>query len=745
MQIFNIHNKIQFICQFTLLLLILQLKIYLLMKLKHLLFMTMSVVTSVCVAEENPFFNYQNWKTPHGTYPFNEIKTEHYMPAFEEGMKQGLAEIDEIANNPKKPTFANTIEAYEKSGRLLSVVASCFYNLTNSETNDELQKLEMELSPKMSEYSSTIRLNEKLFERIKTVYEQRDKLKLTKEQYKMLTDIYESFANNGANLSKEDKEKYRELSARLSRLTLQYGQNVLKATNAWTLLVNKEDDLKGLNDDTKQMLKKNAEKKGVTGYLLNLKPTTYIPVMQDCDNRDLRRELYMAYNTRCVGGEFDNTEIIKDIVNTRLELAQLFGKKNYADKSLHKTMAETSSNVYKLLDELRDNYMPVAKQEVEELQKYASENGFYGSLQGWDWSYWSKKLKNEKYSVSDDEIRQYFPLDAVKKGVFGLAKRLYGVTFKENKDIQVYHPEVCAYEVFDEKGKYIAVYYADFHPRDGKRGGAWMNDFKPQWKEGKKNSRPHIVNVMNFTRPTEDKPALLTYDEVRTFLHEFGHGLHGMLTQCQYASMSGTNVPRDFVELPSQFNENFIDEKEFLDTFAKHYQTGEQMPQDLIDRMKRASNYHAAYACARQLSFGYLDMAWHSITEPFEVSDCQTTEQAVLDFGNAAMKQVQVLPIVEGTQMETAFTHIFSGGYAAGYYSYKWSELLDADAFAVFKEAAKKNGSIFDKKAAKLFRENILERGGTENPMDLYKRFRGGEPTINALMERDGIKAIVIK
>ena len=693
----------------------------------------------------NPFFNYKNWKTPHGTYPFNEIRPEHYMPAFEEAMRQGLEEIDAIANNSKAPTFQNTIEAYEKSGQMLSVVASCFYNLTSAETNDELQKIEMELSPKMSEYSATIRLNEKLFQRIKTVYDSKDKLRLNKEQSKMLDDIYESFANNGANLTPENKLKYKELSARLSKLTLQYGQNVLKATNAWTMLVTNEQDINGLNDDTKQMLKDNAAKKGLNGWLLDLKPTTYIPVMQDCNNRDIRRELYTAYNTRCIGGEYDNTQIIIDIVNTRLELAQLFDKQTYADKALVKTMAETKENVYKLLDQLRDNYMPVAHNEVKELQEFAQQQGFYGQLQAWDWSYYSKKLKNEKYSVSDDEIRQYFPLDAVQQGVFGLANRLYGITFKENKNIPVYNPEVYAYEVFDEKGKFLAVYYADFHPREGKRGGAWMNDFQPQYMEGKKDHRPHIVNVMNFTRPTADKPALLSYDEVRTFLHEFGHGLHGMLTRCQYSAMSGTNVPRDFVELPSQFNENFIDEEEFLDTFARHYKTGEKMPQELIDKIKASSNYHAAYACVRQLSFGYLDMAWHTLTAPFEVNECQTMQDAVIDFGNKAMEQVQILPNVPGTQMETAFTHIFSGGYAAGYYSYKYSELLDADAFSVFKEAAKKNGSIFDKKAAKLFRENILERGGTEKPIELYKRFRGGEPTINALMERDGIKAIVIK
>lgn len=711
--------------------------------------MLMALATTVmaATAATNPFFDYKNWKTPHGTYPFNEIHAEHYMPAFEEAMKQGLQEIDDIVNNPAAPTFANTIEAYEASGEMLSIVAGCFYNLTSAETNDTLQQIEMELSPKMSEYSATIRLNEGLFQRIKAVYDQRAKLKLNKAQVKLLEDIYESFANNGANLSPEDKQIYRELSAKLSKLTLQYGQNVLKATNAWTMLITDEAQLAGLNDDTKAMLRANAEKKGLEGWLLNLKPTTTIPVMQDLDNRDIRRELYMANVGKCVGGEFDNTAIIVEIVNTRLALAKLFDKKNYAEKSLYKTMAEKPETVYSLLDQLRDAYMPAAREEVKEVEDYAHAHGFYANhLQPWDFSYYSKKLKQEKYAISDDDLRPYFELENVKKGVFGLAERLYGLKFKENKKIQVYNPEVTAYEVLDEKGKFLAAYYADFHPRDGKRGGAWMNDFQPQYIKGRKDHRPHIVNVMNFTRPTAEKPALFTYDEVRTFLHEFGHGLHGMLTRCQYAAQSGTNVPRDFVELPSQFNENFIDEKEFLDTFAKHYITDEPLPQELLDKMHASQTYHAAYSCVRQLSFGYLDMAWHMLEKPFEVNEAIGTVESVVRFSDEAMKQVQVLPNVPGTQMCCAFTHIFSGGYAAGYYSYKWSELLDADAFSVFKAAQqKKGGTIFDKKAAKRFRENILEKGGTEKAMDLYKRFRGGEPTINALLERDGIKTREIK
>ncbi|MBQ9426383.1 MAG: M3 family metallopeptidase [Paludibacteraceae bacterium] len=710
---------------------------------KKVVVMAMTALALVGCApkNENPFLNYQNWNTPHGTYPFNEIKMEHYMPAIEEGMKQGLADIDAIVNNPEAPTFENTIEAYVNSGKLLDVVLNCFYNLTSAETNAEMQALEMELSPKLSEYSTTIRLNEGLFARIKAVYEQRESLTLNKEQQKLLDDIYESFADNGANLSPEDKEKYRELSARLSQLTTAYGQNVLKATNAWTKLITDEAELEGLNDDTKGMLRAKAEEKGMEGWLLDLKPTTLLPVLQDCSNRALRQEIYMASNTRCIGGEFDNTQNIIDIVNTRLEYAQLFGKKDYAEKSLHKTCAETESNVMNFLNQLRDAYMPAAREEVKEMQAYAESLGFEGQLMPWDWSFYSKKLQDAKYSISDDVLRPYFELESVKRAVFDLAYHLYGIRFKENKNIQVYHPEVSAYDVVDADGNFVAVYYCDFHPRDGKRGGAWMSEFKPQYmeKDGT-DSRPHIVNVMNFTRATADKPALLTYDEVETFLHEFGHGLHGMLTRCQYATLSGTNVPRDFVELPSQFNENFLGEKEFLDTFAKHYETGEKMSQELIDKIKASANYHAAYACARQLSFGYLDMAWHTLTSPFTVPEGKTVEQAVIDFGNNAMAQVAVLPVVPGTQMETAFTHIFSGGYAAGYYSYKWSEVLDADAFSVFQQAQKERGSIFDKEAADRWRENVLERGGTEAPMDLYRRFRQGEPTIDALLIRDGIK-----
>lgn len=693
----------------------------------YTLFLSVFLFCVMTMTAENPFFNYKNWDTPYGTYPFDEIKDEHYLPAFEEAIKQGLQEIDEIANNTESPTFENTIESYVSSGRMLSVVANCFFNLASAETNDKLQAIELEISPKLSEYSSSISLNEKLFARIKLVYQQRNDLNLNKEQYKLLEDIYDDFANGAVNLSPEKKPIYRELKAKLSKLSLAYEQNVLKATNAWTMLLKDETLLAGVSDDVKKMLAANAEKKGLQGWLLDLKPTTYIPVMQYCENRDIRRELYMAYNTRCIGGEFDNINLIKEIVNTRLAIVQLFDKKCYAEKSLRKTMAKTTENVYDLLNQLRDAYVPVAKAEYDELQQFAEKCGFYTTLQAWDWSFYSEKLKQEKYAISEEELRPYFELENVKRGVFSLANRLYGLTFVKNSTIQVYHEEVDAYEVFDKEGKFLAVYYSDFHPREGKRGGAWMSDFKAQYMENGKDSRPHVVNVMNFTRATADKPALLTYSEVETFLHEFGHALHGMLSRCQYEVVSGTNVSRDFVELPSQFMENFLSEKGFLDTFAKHYETEEPISQDLIDKIRQSQNYHAAYACVRQLSFGYLDMAWHTLEQPFDGD--------VIDFGNAAMKEVNILPVVPQTQMQTAFTHIFSGGYAAGYYSYKWSEVLDADAFSLFKQ----NG-IFDKKTADSFRVNILEKGNSEDLSVLYKKFRGQDPSIDALMKRDGIK-----
>ncbi len=673
----------------------------------------------------NPFF--APYDTPHGTIPFDKIKTEHYLPAFEEGIKQAKAEIEAIANNPQAPTFENTIVALENSGKLLDKVGSAFFNLTSAETNDELDALAQTVSPMLSEYSSSLLLNEKLFKRIKQVYAQKENLPLTQEQKMLLQNTYDSFADNGANLSEEDKKTYRELKARLSMLSVKYSQNVLKATNAWTKLITDEAELAGLTDDVKTMLAANAEKSGQKGWLLNLKPTTTIPVLKMAENRALRHELWLANSTKSMEGEFDNTQNIIDIVNTRLAIANLLGHKCYADHALKNRMAENQENVYQLLNQLLEAYKPAAQKEYADIQHFANKLGFKDTVQPWDFSFYSEKLKNERFAINDEILRPYFELENVKKGVFGLATKLYGISFKKNPEIQVYHPEVEAFDVTDADGNFLAVLYTDFHPRDGKRAGAWMSEFKAQWKEGDTDSRPHITIVMNFTRPTDEKPALLTYDELTTFLHEFGHALHGMLTRCTYASISGTSVYRDFVELPSQIMENWACEKEFLDGFAVHYKTGKKIPNKLIAKIKAADNYLAAYACLRQLSFGFLDMAWHTQTAPFSGN--------TVEFEKSAMSTTDILPVQSNTSMSPTFSHIFAGGYAAGYYSYKWAEVLDADAYSVFKA----NG-IFDQKTAESFLKNILERGGTEHPMTLYKRFRGQEPTIDALLKRNNIK-----
>ena len=673
----------------------------------------------------NPFF--ETYKTPHQTIPFKEIKTEHFLPAFEVAMKQHSEEVDAIINNPQVPTFENTIVALEHTGSLLTKVSSPFYNLLSSETTDELQALAEKISPLVTEHTNSIRLNEKLFARVKAVYLQKDKLKLTPEQKMLLKDTYEGFTNNGANLSDANKTIYRELSKNLSLLSLQYGQNVLKETKNYSLLISNKALLNGLPSDFLDVLATNAKKAGKEGWLLNLKATCYVPFMKYSENRDLRREIYMANASKCMtGGEFDNRENVRKIANTRLKIANLLGYKSFSEYELIDRMAENKKNVYDLLDKLLTAYKPEEAKEYLEVQDYANKNGAYFKIQPWDWSFYSEKLKDEKYSVNDEMLKPYFELENVKKGVFGLATRLYGIKFRKNTKIPVYNPEVDAYEVTDENGKYLAVLYTDFHPRDGKRAGAWMNDFKAQSMIDKTDSRPQVTVVMNFTRPTETKPALLTYDELKTFLHEFGHSLHGMLTKCTYESLSGTNVYRDFVELPSQIMENWASEKEFLDGFATHYQTGEKIPAELIQKIKASENFNNAYSCLRQLSFCYLDMSWHSLEKPYDGD--------IINFEKEAMASTQILPMIPNTAMSTSFSHIFSGGYAAGYYSYKWAEVLDADAFSVFSSKG-----IFDKKTADSFRDNILIKGGTEHPMILYKRFRGQEPTIDAILKRDGI------
>lgn len=677
----------------------------------------------------NPFF--EKYDTPHGTTPFDKIKTEHYEPAIREGIRRQAAEIDAIIGNAEAPTFENTVVAYEQSGELLNRVTTVFGNLRSAETNDELQEIAQKMVPLLSEHSNNISLNEKLFERVKAVYDRKDELSLTREQEKLLEDAYNGFVRHGANLQGEAKEKYRELTRELSTLTLQFSENNLKEVNNYQLVLTDKAQLAGLPESAVEAAAETAKERGVEGWVFTLQAPSYIPFMTYADSRELRRELYMAYNTKCThDNEYNNLEIVPKLANLRMCIAQLLGYENYADYTLKERMAETSDAVYKLLNNLLEAYTPAAKKEYEEVQALARKEQRAGfTVMPWDWSYYSNKLKDEKFSINEEMLRPYFELGKVIEGVFGLATRLYGITFKKNPHIPVYHKDVDAYEVFDKDGTYLAVLYTDFHPREGKRAGAWMTEYKGQWinPETGENSRPHISVVMNFTKPTESKPALLTHSEVETFLHEFGHALHGIFANSTYESLSGTNVYWDFVELPSQIMENFGIEREFLNTFASHYETGEALPDELIQRMVDASNFNVAYACLRQVSFGLLDMAWYTRATPFE-GDVKAYEQE-------AWARAQILPVVPETCMSTQFSHIFAGGYSAGYYSYKWAEVLDADAFSLFKQKG-----IFNRKVAQSFRDNILSKGGTEHPMVLYKRFRGQEPTIDALLIRNGIK-----
>ncbi|WP_239058267.1 M3 family metallopeptidase [Bacteroides sp. 214] len=687
-------------------------------------------MTACTETAKNPFF--ESYNTPHQTVPFNLIKIEHYKPAFLEGIKQQEAEIKAITSNSEAPTFENTILALENSGDLLSRVSNVFHNILSSETTNEMQALAKELSPILSKHGNNITLNEKLFEKVKAVYEKKESLGLNAEQDRLLTSSYESFVRNGANLQDEQKEKYRELSEKLSMLSLQFGDYNLEENNNYKLVLTNKEDLDGLPEGAIEAAKETAKEKGVEeGWVVTLDAPSYIPFMRYAKNRDLRKELYMAYNTKCTHQNTTNTEgIVENLVNYRMELAQLLGYTDYADFVLTKQMAENSQNVYNLLDQLLKAYTPTAKQEVENVRKLAQQlEGKDFELMPWDWNFYANKLMEKDFNFNEEVLRPYFELSRVKEGVFGLATKLYGITFKKNTDIQVYHEDVDAYEIFDKDGKYLAVLYTDFHPRAGKRSGAWMSAYKEQWidQETGENSRPHITLVMNFTKPTADKPALLTFDEVDTFLHEFGHGLHGIFANSNYESQSGTNVYRDFVELPSQLMENFGTEPEFLNTFAKHYQTGETIPVELIQKLKESENFNVAYLCLRQLSFGYLDMAWHTLKTPFKGD--------VKAFEKAAWASTQLLPTLEETCMSVQFSHIFAGGYASGYYGYKWAEVLDADAFSLFKQEG-----IFNEKVAQSFRDNILSKGDTEAPMTLYKRFRGQEPTIDALLVRNGIK-----
>ena len=697
---------------------------------------------SIDKERKNPFF--EPYKTLHDTAPFDRIRLEDYEEAMLEGIRRDDEQIEKIINNPEKPTFDNTIINVddEKDGEgyydLLSRVSTVFFNLLSAETNDEMDALAQKMSPILTKHANDIRLNERLFERIKYVH--RHHRKLTPEEKMLLDNCYDGFVRSGALLDAAGKERLRQLTEEASMLGLQFSQNLLKENKAYTLHITDESQLEGLPDTAREAAALAAKEQEKEGWIFTLDFPSYSPFMTYATNRELRQQLYMAKNTECTHDNTENNiEICKRLINLRRELAQLLGHQTYADYVLKHRMAGNVRNVYKLLNDLIDAYKPTAIKEVAAIEKMARKlEGKAFKLEPWDFSYYSHKLQLEKYNIDAEMLRPYFELSKVIDGVFGLANRLYGITFKENKDIPVYHPDVKAYEVFDQDGSYLAVFYADFHPRKGKQGGAWMTEYQSQWMEridtkkpfgpdNCKNIRPHVSVVMNLTKPTEEKPALLTLSEVETFLHEFGHSLHGMFANTRFESLSGTNVWWDFVELPSQFMENFSTEKEFLRTFAFHYQTGEPLPDELIDRIVRSRNFNVAYACMRQVSFGLLDMAYYTKKTAFD--------DDIISFEKKAWEKAMIMPQLPDTCMTVQFSHIMAGGYAAGYYSYKWAEVLDADAFAVFK----KHG-IFNREIANRFREHILSKGGTENPIVLYKRFKGSEPTIDALLKRNAIK-----
>lgn len=679
---------------------------------------------------KNPFF--EPYTTPHETVPFDKIKIEDYEEAFMEGIRRDDEQIEKTISNTDEPTFDNTIINVDddKDGYydLLSRVSTVFFNLLSAETNDEMDALAQKLQPILTKHANDVRLNKKLFERIRYVYEHHREL--TPEEQMLLENCYDGFVRSGALLDDEGKEKLRKLTEEASMLSLQFSQNLLKENKAYTINITNEEELDGLPDTAKEAAALAAKEHGKEGWVFTLDYPSYSPFMTYSTQRELRKQLYMMRNTICThSNDENNINICRRIVNLRREIAQLLGFNTYADYVLKNRMASNEANVYKLLNDLISAYMPIAKAEVQDIEKKAKEmEGNDFKMEPWDFSYYSHKLQLERFNLDAEMLRPYFELSKVIEGVFGLANKLYGITFKENKDIPVYHGDVKAYEVFDKDGSYLAVFYADFHPRKGKQGGAWMTEYQGQWIDKKgENVRPHVSVVMNLTKPTAEKPALLTLGEVETFLHEFGHSLHGMFANTRFESLSGTNVWWDFVELPSQFMENYAVEKDFLRTFAFHYKTGEPLPDELIDRIAKSRNFMVAYGCMRQVSFGLLDMAYYTQSKPFT--------DDIIPFEKKAWEKAMVLPQLPDTCMTVQFSHIMAGGYAAGYYSYKWAEVLDADAFSVFK----KNG-IFDKKTAQSFRDNILSKGGTEHPMTLYKRFRGGEPTIDALLERNGIK-----
>ncbi len=665
----------------------------------------------------------EEWNTPYQTPPFSEIEYAHYVPAFDYAIELNRQEIDAIVNNPEAPTFENTIVAMEQSGELLGRVSGVFFVLNECMSSPEMQEIAMDITPKLTALSNDVSLNPALFQRVKAVYDQRESLDLDTEDRQLLEDTYKGFARSGALLQGEEQELYRQYTTELSQLTLTFGQNALAATNAFAYNITDPAKVEELPDFVKEGLAAEAAARGEEGWTVTLQAPSYGPFMTYSSQRDIKEILYRAYNTRAMGGEFDNLENIRRITELRLRIANLLGYETHADYILEDRMAESRTTVNNFLEELRVATLDYAQRDVAAVTAYAHSLGFEGELMPWDWGYYNEKYKEEMYSINDEQIKPYLELESVKNAVFMLATRLYGITFTESTAIETYHPEATVYEVNDADGELLAIIYLDFFPRESKRAGAWMTEFRGVSVRDGEEQRPLVSLVMNFTKPTANTPSLLTFDEFTTFLHEFGHGLHGILAQGKYESINGTNVKRDFVELPSQIMENWATEQEYLDLWARHYQTGESMPAELIEKLVAAKNYLAAYFNIRQLSFGMLDMAWHTITEPYTGD--------VREFELAALVPTQVLPIVDNTSMGTSFTHIFSGGYAAGYYGYKWAEVLAADAFSYFTEEG-----IFSEEVATKFRTEVLERGSHAHPMELYVNFRGHEPQTQALIDQ---------
>lgn len=674
---------------------------------------------------ENPLLTES--KLPYGAPAFDKIENEHYKPAFEAAIAEGKAEIDAIINNPEAPTFENTIEAMEYAGGKLGDVAGIFYALMSANTNDQMQAIAQELSPMLNEYSMYISLNDKLFQRVKAVYEQRESLNLDTDQKTLLENSYKSFVRNGANLNEEDKAIYSELVNKASVLSLQFGQNVLGATNAFTLHITDEADLDGLPDYVKEMGAETAKEKGLEGWVYTLDAPSFSPFMKNSRNRELREKMWRAYNTRCINDSFDNTQIVKDLVDARIRIANILGYETFADYALEERMAKDKRVVLDFLNDLMEKSLPYAKKEVNEIYKYAKKNGFEGKeIMPWDFSYWSERYQEAEYSLNAEELKPYLSLESCINAAFDLAHRLYGINFAQINNVPVYHPDVKVYDITDSDGRHLALLYADFFPRASKRGGAWMTEFRGQSIKDGVEYRPFINMVTNFTKPTADAPSLITHDELTTLLHEFGHVLHGVLAEGRYGSLTGTNVPRDFVELPSQIMENWAYEPEFLNSFAKHYITGEPMPAELIEKVVAAKNYLAAYGQVRQLQFGISDMSWHTLTA--------LPKEGTVEFEKNVLKKYAVVPMIEGTCFSTAFSHIFQGGYSAGYYSYKWAEVLEADAFSLFQEKG-----IFNREVADSFRKNILSAGGAEEASVIYRNFRGHDPEPEALMRKLGL------